>query len=425
MYIPYYNLAKSFSNILPEKWRKSVIDFGNGLKIKQNLKYIAKNWQKLQKKLSDKEKLNVAFYVYDDTKWKCQSVYDLMEQDNRFEPYIFVTKNAATNPENPSFQTIEDVKKTYKFFENKNMRVKYAYDEKNKFIPFEKMTPKPDIIIYQHPWYVETSQGPVVCSKFALTCYVPYYFPTTTAPIDYYLRFHQYVERYYIFDEITKEIYEQKMENKGKNLCVTGQPYLDYFKNCEAKEKEYIIYAPHWTVANQGISYGTFEWNGKFILEYAKIHPEQKWVFKPHPMLFKSLIDKGVMTEAEAKEYYATWDKIGLKYESGDYLELFSKSKLLITDCSSFLGEFFLTGSPVIHLISKTATPYNETINRIIKNYYRAENLEELQMLLNKLPNDDSMKVQRENAIKDFNASETTSAEKIVKDILETIGERS
>ena len=232
-------------------------------------------------------------------------------------------------------------------------------------------------------------------------------------------------ERYYIFDEITKEIYEQKMENKGRNLCVTGQPYLDYFRSCEEQEKEYIIYAPHWTVANQGISYGTFEWNGKFILEYAKAHPEQKWIFKPHPMLFKSLIDKDVMTESEVKEYYETWGKIGLKYESGDYLDLFNKSKLLITDCSSFLGEFFLTGAPVIHLISKTATPYNETINRIIKNYYRAENLEELQQLLNKLPDEDSMKSQRENAIKDFNNSGTTSAEKIVKDILETIGERS
>ena len=55
------------------------------------------------------------------------------------------------------------------------------------------------------------------------------------------------------------------------------------------------------------------------MLEYAKQHPEKKWVFKPHPMLFKALIDNNVMTTDDAESYYQEWDKIGLKYESGDY----------------------------------------------------------------------------------------------------------
>ena len=81
----------------------------------------------------------------------------------------------------------------------------------------------------------------------------------------------------------------------------------------------------------------------------------------------KALIDNNVMTEQQAEDYYNEWDKIGLRYEHGDYLELFNKSKMLITDCSSFLGEYFLTENPVIHLISKDATPYNETVNQIVK----------------------------------------------------------
>ena len=67
-------------------------------------------------------------------------------------------------------------KKLTIFFKSKGINVQCAYDlENDKFVPFEKMSPKPDIIIYQHPWYVEITQGPVVCSKFALTYYVPYY----------------------------------------------------------------------------------------------------------------------------------------------------------------------------------------------------------------------------------------------------------
>ena len=421
MFIPYEYISKKLSLFLPERFRQKVLDLGYKLKIKRNLRYIKHNQTIVRKKLKNKKTLNVAFYVYDSTKWKCQSLYNLLDKDERFNVTVLVTKNNAKNIDNPSYQTADDVVKTYEFFKRKNMYVKYAYDtNKSKFIPFEQFNP--DVIIYQHPWYVETSQGPVVCSKFALTCYVPYYFPTTTAPIDYYLRFHQYVERYYIFDKITQNVYIEKMENKGINLKVTGQPFLDYYRLNQQEEKEYVIYAPHWTICGKGISYGTFEWNGKFMLKYAKQHPEKKLVFKPHPMLFKALIDNNVMTRDEAESYYQEWDKVGLKYESGDYLDLFNKSALMITDCSSFLGEFFMTASPVIHLISESATPFNETVNQVIKNYYKAHNVSELEDMLNTLPDKDTMKEQRLKAVKDLGFKDNYAAQNIVDDIIEVIG---
>ena len=166
MYIDYEKIGK-------------ILGFGKRFfynkKIKQNLDYIKRNQKKVKAKLKGKTHLNVAFYVYDSAKWKCQSVYDLMIKDKRFTPYIFVTKCNAPKY-NFNYQTIDDIKKTYDFFKSKGINVQCAYDlENNKFVPFEKMSPKPDIIIYQHPWYVEITQGPVVCSKFALTYYVPYY----------------------------------------------------------------------------------------------------------------------------------------------------------------------------------------------------------------------------------------------------------
>ena len=250
---------------------------------------------------------------------------------------------------------------------------------------------------------------------------MPYYFPTTSAPIDYYLRFHQYVENYCVFDEITKNLYTEKMANKAKNVIVTGQPFLDYFKLNKKESSEFIIYAPHWTICQKGIAYGTFEWNGEFLLDYAKSHPEQKWIFKPHPLLKKALIDNNVMTEQQAEDYYNEWDKIGLRYEHGDYLELFNKSKMLITDCSSFLGEYFLTENPVIHLISKDATPYNETVNQIVKYYYKANDIDELKNLLEQVPNNDFMKEERINALNELGYKNTTASENIYNDILKKL----
>ena len=300
MYIPYYELAQSISKILPKAWHKKFVDYGYNLKIKQNLDFINKNIVNVKKRLSKKiktQKLNVIFYVYDDTKWKCQSLYDLMDKSENFIPYIYVTKNAAPQ-NNCNYQTDDDLRKVYDFFAKKSMRVKYAYNiEKQKYIPFEKMNPKPDIIIYQHPWYVERTQGPVVCSKFALTYYVPYYISDTDEWFEYDLRFHKYIYKYFVPSDIVRKNYAKKMSNNGKNLVVSGHPQLDYFylnKNNSASDtnNKVIIYAPHWTVCGDNIRYSTFDWSGREILEFAKSHKEFNWVMKPHPLLYNFLYSR-------------------------------------------------------------------------------------------------------------------------------------
>jgi len=65
-------------------------------------------------------------------------------------------------------------------------------------------------------------------------------------------------------------------------------------------------------------------------------------VFKPHPRLKYELVQHGIMTMAEADEYYDAWRSIpnASVYEQGNYFGLFVESTLMITDCISFLGEY-------------------------------------------------------------------------------------
>ena len=374
--------------------------------------------KKLKQKLKNREKLNVVFYVYDETKWKSQSLYDLFLKDERFNPKVLVTKTACSDKKNSSYISNEDVIKTYNFFANKGVNVEYAFDTKrSKFISFEKFNP--DIIIYQHPWYVKTEQGPVVCSEFALTCYIPYYFPIETADIDCNLRFHKYIERYYILDEYTKGKYLRNNPELADKLKIAGYPYLDRF-NSNNNGGEYVIYAPHWTVNGNGLAYGTFEWSGKYILDYACSHPDIKWIFKPHPLLKKALANFEIMSEGETEEYYKKWGEIGIKYESGDYLSLFEKSKMMITDCSSFLGEYFVTGKPLIHLMSDKSQ-FKDSENPILKTYYRANNLKELQNLLETLPQNDYMKDLRLSTLENIGLKNNCASENILDDIITLI----
>ena len=131
MYIKYLEIFDILALFVPIKIRSCVRNIGYNLKLWQNLSYINKNRPKVLNKLKHKiiqgEKIHVAFYIYDETKWKCQSIYDLMEKSEYFVPHIFVTKNCAPNF-NFNYKTKDTVIRTYNFFKQKGLRVHYAYD---------------------------------------------------------------------------------------------------------------------------------------------------------------------------------------------------------------------------------------------------------------------------------------------------------
>lgn len=433
MYIPYDKITQTIALFLPSKYREGLREFGLNLKVFFNSLYINKNKKSVLKKLRKKakhQKINVAFYVYDETKWKCQSLYDLFEKSENFAAHIFVTKNAAP-VDNFNFQKNEEIKKVFDFFDSQNMRVSYAYDLKNdRYIPFEKMTPEPDIIFYQHPWYVETSQGPVVCSKFALTFYVPYFVATSISPIEYSLRFHQYVQTHYVLNDVIKEYYSKNLPwytNKGSNLKAVGHTMLDYFyenKDKQFEKKEYVIYAPHWSVdEDNNLCWGTFLQNGQFILDYAKKHREINWVFKPHPCLKSYLVQHKYMTKNEVENYWQSWEDIGTVCETGNYLDMFMCSRAMITDCGSFETEYFLTGKPLIHLKSDNAVPFNPSVQNIVENYYNVTNLSELEQALDNvlIKNNDYLKEKRAAALKQYGYQDNYAAQNILNDIKEVL----
>jgi len=429
MYINYEALTNIIAKYLPENISSFVKNLGNKLKIQQNVNYIQKNRKKVLKNLRIKikhKKLNVAFYVYIAEQWKCQSLYDLLEKSENFTPYIIVTKNAVQEGY-VSYHSEEHVKKTFDFFKNKNMRVICGYDfEKKQHIPFEKLEPKPDIIFYQHPWHIETSQGPVKTSEFALTYYIPYFLATSTAPQEYYLRFHQYVQTHYVINEQIKNYFGKNQTNKGKNLKTVGHPHLDYFYLNKAKkyeQKDFIIYAPHWSFdTTNNLKWGTILWSGEYMLEFAKQHPEYNWVFRPHPILKKSL-QLWAWDEEKIKNYWNSWSEIGIVSESGDYLDSFMESQMLITDCGSFQTEYFMTQKPCIYLKSDNGVPFNPAVQSIVDTYYTVRNQEELQQTLENvlLNKNDFKQKERHHAYDKLGYHNNYSAQNILDDLHNTL----
>lgn len=375
---------------------------------------------KLQKK-AKKRKLKVCFTLHQASKWKCETIYKLLDEDKHFEPYIIITIPDTKNPDYPSMKK-SHFEQTVKFFKERNYRVIEGYDwKKRQYIPFKKFNP--DIVIYQQPWNVHEKQAPLATSKHSLTLYVPYFIANAGNEIEYGLDFHLHLHRHYILNNEIYDFYSSKMLNNGKNLKITGHPQLDYFylnrDEIDKAQKKYVIYAPHWSINVPTENYSTFLWSGKYILEYAKSHPEISWVFKPHPILECRLKNQKIMSEDEIKEYWNEWAKIATVYETGDYMNFFKDSYAMITDCGSFLTEFFLTKQPVIHLVSNNAIPYNPSAKKIVETYYQAHNIDELENFLKTviIDKNDYLKEKRLSLLKEMKLDSCYAAKNILDDI--------
>lgn len=328
----------------------------------------------------------VAFLVSDCAKWKCQSLYDLMKEDSAFEPFVVLT-HADFDFNLQEADRAERRANNIRFFESRGV----AYEE--TLVPdlsyrHHLRDLHPDIVFYQHPWTHREEEMPGEVAKYALTCYVPYFVPNYGLVWnDSQLLLHRQLWTYFCLNEKWVQLFStgKPWYKTAVRFVATGHPMLDYFylKKDFGIDRQYVIYAPHWSFSYPGHdnfeNYSTFPKNGRQILDFAKRHPEIKWVFKPHPTLKAMLKRSGLMTEDEIEAYYRDWESIGEACYDGNYLDLFSRSRAMITDCGSFLSEYPCTGMPLIHLCSSNRKIETlEPSRKLFATFYQAHNEEEM-----------------------------------------------
>lgn len=383
-------------------FRKIIIDITS--------KIAQRNYKKVLSKFK-KTKLKVVFHLYDKSKWKCQALYNTFLNDENFEVKILISKYFSKDKNNVNQQTTEEVIENYNYFKNKGLDVELAYDVNNKkYIPLSAF--EPDVIIYQHPWGINKVQYPFYCSKFALCYYIPYATFPFGIDVDYSLDFYKYLFKYCVLNQKIHDFYLSK--TNLKNMIVVGHPWYD--KAILNIEENCVIYAPHWTI-NCGIALSAFDWSGEFILEFAKKNPQYNWIFKPHPLFKKALLKFSKMNEEQIEKYYSSWAEIGIICNDCDYLKYFNSSKMLITDCASFLGEYFATKKPLVRLNSKEKM--NLLFNEIVDCYYQANNPKELEDILNQIliNNNDYLKEKRRKIAQELSFSSINSSKSIIDNI--------
>ena len=375
------------------------------------------NYHRTKKRLNkekNRRKIRVCFLVSETSKWNMQSLYDKLFLSDLFYPFIVVT-NFMKTENRQSYDHILN------FYKNTAANVEIGWDEESKQ-GIDLRTFSPDIVFYQQPWGLFDNQDVLYVSNFALTYSISYAIEEFFEAIsDLVTSFHALLTNYFVFSEYSKKYLESKASYAIKNIIATGHPKLETYFDYHPQDYQhsYVVYAPHHSFANSILRYGTFPWSGIPILEWAKAHSDVKWVFKPHPRLKISLLEEGIMNQIEIDEYYNEWSRIGVCYDDGNYFDIFKNSKCLITDSGSFLMEYLPTQMPIIHLRNNSSKGFAPTISVIIESYYKAYDIDELNVLLDNvvIKGIDPKKEERCKLINELGLINTAASENIIKEI--------
>ena len=291
----------------------------------------------------------------------------------------------------------------------------------------ELSTFSPDIVFYSEPWEPAKLQEPKSVSKYALTFYVPYFVPSHgNIKYEGHLEFHRFLYAYICMNEAWAKLFRNSWQwwKCTTRFIGLGHPALDYFGGqVNVNSNEYIVYAPHFSIPHPDAKrryvfpFATFPWSGKVLLEYARSHPEQKWVFKPHPILHDYLEEYGFMSHDEVEAYYKAWETIGIARYDSAYQDLFLQSRALITDSCSFLTEYGATGKPIIHLKRRDTgvTPLPPS-QKVFDTFYDVYDLDGLQKTLELVIEKglDPKCNERCKAVSDANISDGHASERII-----------
>lgn len=394
--------------------------------------FVRFNYWRVRRRIRGKQgKIRVLFPIHELAKWKCQGVFERMRASDRFEP-IMVLSGADTDWASPREAVWARHKAMREHFDKLGMRWIETYDiGANRCKSLREYSP--DIVFYSQPWGHDVRQIPSIVSRYALAYYVPYFVPNySSLRMEISHLFHCTLTGYFVLNQIMADEYNKTIPwfLRTSKYVPVGHPMLDYFTEHKdaVNTENFVIYAPHWSIDHPNNkndeNYSTFLTTGRFMLDYAQEHPEVNWVFKPHPTLRFTLIRTGAWTEREVDEYYRAWERIGTACYTSDYPALFMQSRLLVTDCGSFLAEYSSTGRPLIRMVSPTLKLGIKKFNeRLFNSFYNVSNRDELKSALDMLivQGQDPKRAERIKAASETGIADSHAAEKIVRHIEDSV----
>lgn len=369
---------------------------------------------------------------------KIEPVFLEALQSKKIHVTILVVPTKKINPENG----IEGWDNSaLSFFSEMPCEVINSVEGVNQWVSLEEL--RPDYIFFQRPYdhYLPELYRSSIVSKYTKICYISYgYLEASGMVFDICLdkNFYRYVymffaENSYIAKASSKRFKISHYLKLRKTLSL-GYPSLDTMAALKDKprennnfidedEKLKIIWTPRWTVDSEIGASNFFKYKDEFM-EFTKKNQNSYVLIRPHPLAFENFLNTGLMTTQDLDEYKACYEKSvnsSLDQEK-DYLSTFWKSDVLVSDMSSILVEYFMSGKPIIYCVGTSG--FNKFTSQMAQGFYWANNWEDIEGILKKLSQgNDPLKVKREELKlqlfgHDFGASSSKIVGAIIDDFI-------
>jgi len=400
-------------------------------RVQASLHCLASEIQSVKTMINQKETINIIFVCHSPSAWgSMESVYMEISVDPVFHvTVIAVPFRHGTFKDNEFYDA-----GMAKLLEKKDIEFIYGYNKTNKeWTDLQKLSP--DYIFFQTPY---DSQFPFTYSAaytslFAKICYIPYYgtllykgkVDQVTHPINYF----KYVSYYFVANEYEQKGMTEKFLGilKPEQIVISGSPKTDYIYNdVLINESEWkqglksnstkILWTTRWVTADGTCHFFDYK---DYFLAFAAKHPEVDFLFRPHPLSFQNFLKTGELSQAD-------YDKMILQYDqtenakidfSNEYQNTFLTADILVSDMSSILYEFFLTGKPIIY--THRVDEFNDFASKLAVGFYWVRNQNELNETLNMLlRGEDPLKPLREKLIKELIPVTKGGASLLIKEAL-------
>ena len=322
--------------------------------------------------------IRVVFLTFYYEAWDAlDGIYREMVEDPRFEP-IVVSIPRRMNGET-EFGHEEEVSHFLNEVEVPHLRFFYQ-DGEEGLTRLKDL--QPDYVFLNYPWRrnYQPAYRAERLIEFTKICYVPYFsMPLVNEPGEigvaphlYEQRTHQLASLVFTMDRAVLDAYAHTDRGNGY-VHLTGSPKIDVLMK-QAREgmavwpipdlsdrprqlaegrRFRMIWAPHHSHDGKWLNFGMFAEMHKEMLRFATMQRGVEIVLRPHPLLFGTLVERGLICATELDHWLADWEALEntALYTDGDYASLFQSTDLMVTDGISFLGEYpILTGKPTIFL---------------------------------------------------------------------------
>ena len=322
-----------------------------------------------------KKKIKLGFVLYAASQWSGDELYNLFAKDKRFETNIFFCKRISVATDNELFE--KDFLDGIERFKSHGLKIVPIRGRKAK-------VPHQDVIICLTPYFSRLPNAfrPSKISLKTLITHMPYSLSISIRTKGFYNRsiFHVVWKMFHSSVAGLKTYAKYNTVGMPRGFF-SGYPRMDIFfrQNADFKfdwkmtrpDAKKIIWAPHWSI-NAVTRYATFQWNYKFMYEFAKAHPETSWVVKPHGGLYSTAVKEKVFPSLEAFEaYLQAWNDLpnAQVYTGGYYQAIFATSDAMIHDSGSFIAEYQYVDKPMIFL-TRAGEIFNDLGNAILNVSY-------------------------------------------------------